>query len=141
MKDKGRHIRLSGDEKAGPTGCSALVSAFPALAGACGKGVLLRQAVRPRVAVYVSVHVGAGMPVLAAVPAFARAGAAAAAAMILGGVTTLWYMIQTVYYTIFKTFLVLYSVSGAGNSLQFWKISSPASAPQPCRCCCCWSPL
>lgn len=42
-------------------------------------------------------------------------------AMIFCGLTTLWYMIQTVYYTIFKTFLVLYSVSGAGNILQFWE--------------------
>ena len=41
--------------------------------------------------------------------------------MIFCGLTTLWYMIQTVYYTIFKTFLVLYSVSGAGNILQFWE--------------------
>lgn len=43
------------------------------------------------------------------------------AAVLFGGVTTLWYMVQTVYYTIFKTFLVLYSVGGAGQAMQFWK--------------------
>ena len=42
-------------------------------------------------------------------------------AMLFGAVTTLWYMVQVVYYTIFKTFLVLYSFSGAGQAMQFWK--------------------
>ena len=43
------------------------------------------------------------------------------AAMILCGVTTAWFMAQTVYYAIFQTFLALYSVSGAGQVLQFWR--------------------
>lgn len=32
-----------------------------------------------------------------------------------------WLMAQTVYHTIFRAFLVLYSVGGAGQVLQFWK--------------------
>jgi len=34
---------------------------------------------------------------------------------------TLWYMAQTIYYSIFKAFLTLYSVSGTGKVLQFWR--------------------
>lgn len=34
---------------------------------------------------------------------------------------TVWYMAQTVYHTIFKTFLTLYSVGGTGKVLQFWR--------------------
>ena len=34
---------------------------------------------------------------------------------------SLWYMAQTVYYTIFKTFLTLYSVGGTGKVLKFWR--------------------
>lgn len=55
------------------------------------------------------------------------------AAMVLTGLSTLWYMVQTVYYTIFKTFLVLYSVSGAGQAMQFWRdiLSGIRSAALP----------
>lgn len=41
--------------------------------------------------------------------------------ILLTALTTFWFMAQTVYYTIFKTFLALYSVSGAGQVMQFWK--------------------
>ncbi|HIW73748.1 MAG TPA: LTA synthase family protein [Firmicutes bacterium] len=44
-----------------------------------------------------------------------------AAAMAVSGLFTLWYMVQTVYYAIFKTFLVLYSLSGTGQAMQFWR--------------------
>lgn len=33
---------------------------------------------------------------------------------------TFWFCVQTVYFTVCRTFLVLYSVSGAGQVLQFW---------------------
>jgi hypothetical protein len=39
----------------------------------------------------------------------------------LMSLVTLWYMAQTVYYTIFKTFLTLYSIGGAGKVLAFWR--------------------
>lgn len=41
--------------------------------------------------------------------------------IVLISLITLWYMAQTVYYTIFKTFLTLYSISGTGKVLQFWR--------------------
>lgn len=34
---------------------------------------------------------------------------------------TAWFCVQTVYFTIFRTFVVLYSVGGAGQVLQFWR--------------------
>ena len=36
-------------------------------------------------------------------------------------ISSLWLMIQTVYYTIFSTFFTLYSFSGAGDAAEFWK--------------------
>ncbi|NCB51954.1 MAG: LTA synthase family protein [Clostridia bacterium] len=41
--------------------------------------------------------------------------------IVLMSLITLWYMAQTVYYTIFKTFLTLYSVGGTGKVLKFWR--------------------
>lgn len=34
---------------------------------------------------------------------------------------TLWCMVQTVYHTIFRTFLTFYSISGAEKAFQFWR--------------------
>lgn len=42
-------------------------------------------------------------------------------ALFLTAVITLWFCVQTVYFTIFRTFVVLYSVGGAGQVLQFWR--------------------
>lgn len=39
----------------------------------------------------------------------------------LTALLTLWFCVQTVYFTIFRTFVVLYSVGGAGQVLQFWR--------------------
>ncbi|MGM9566862.1 MAG: LTA synthase family protein [Clostridia bacterium] len=36
-------------------------------------------------------------------------------------ISSLWLMIQAVYYTIFSTFFTLYSFSGAGDAAEFWK--------------------
>ena len=41
--------------------------------------------------------------------------------LLLTAVITLWFCVQTVYFTIFRTFAVLYSVGGAGQVLQFWR--------------------
>ncbi len=41
--------------------------------------------------------------------------------ILLTGLITLWYMAQTVYFTIFKTFLTLYSIGGTGKVLKFWR--------------------
>ena len=41
--------------------------------------------------------------------------------LLLTAVITLWFCVQTVYFTIFRTFAVLYSVGGAGQALQFWR--------------------
>lgn len=40
---------------------------------------------------------------------------------LLTALLTLWFCVQTVYFTIFRTFVVLYSVGGAGQVLQFWR--------------------
>ena len=43
---------------------------------------------------------------------------------LLGALTllsTLWIGAQTVYFSVFRTFLALYSVGGAGQVLQFWR--------------------
>ena len=45
--------------------------------------------------------------------------------LLLMSLITLWYMVQTVYYTIFKTFLTLYSISGTGKVLSFWREALP----------------
>lgn len=37
------------------------------------------------------------------------------------GLMTLYFMIQTVYVTIFDTFMALYSMSGAGKVMEFWR--------------------
>ena len=44
-----------------------------------------------------------------------------AAAGILTVLGTLWLGAQTVYFSVFHTFLTLYSVGGAGQVLQFWR--------------------
>ena len=44
-----------------------------------------------------------------------------AAAGILTVLGTLWLGAQTVYFSVFRTFLTLYSVGGAGQVLQFWR--------------------
>jgi len=41
--------------------------------------------------------------------------------ILLSLLTTVWFCAQTVYFTVFRTFLTLYSVSGAGQVLQFWR--------------------
>lgn len=41
--------------------------------------------------------------------------------VLLTTLLTLWFCVQTVYFTIFRTFVVLYSVGGAGQVLQFWR--------------------
>ena len=40
---------------------------------------------------------------------------------LLSALITLWLGVQTVYFTIFKTFMTFYSLSGAGQVLQFWR--------------------
>jgi lipoteichoic acid synthase len=41
--------------------------------------------------------------------------------IVLLSIVTLIFMIQTVYYSIFNTFTTLYSVTGVGKILQFWR--------------------
>lgn len=43
------------------------------------------------------------------------------ASSILLGAITLYYMIQIVYFTIFDTFMALYSMSGAVKVMEFWR--------------------
>jgi len=41
---------------------------------------------------------------------------------VLVGLLALWHMVQTVYYTVFSTFLTLYSVgAGIGSIFQYWR--------------------
>lgn len=44
------------------------------------------------------------------------------ASSVVLGLITLYFMVQTVYYTIFDTFMALYSVSGAGKVLGIWRV-------------------
>lgn len=41
--------------------------------------------------------------------------------VVLSALLTFWLLVQTVYFTIFKTFLTVYSLGGAGQALQFWR--------------------
>lgn len=43
------------------------------------------------------------------------------AAGVLTVLSTLWLCVQTVYFTIFRTFLTVYSIGGAGDAAQYWR--------------------
>lgn len=122
MKDKGRHIRLSGDEKAGaPYWLLLLWFPLSLLWQELVVKVYCFGRLFDRGLLYTSLFTLALGCLFSLLCLLLPPRRRWLAAMILGGVTTLWYMVQTVYYTIFKTFLVLYSVSGAGQAMQFWK--------------------
>lgn len=42
-------------------------------------------------------------------------------ACVTSGFLAFWFSVQSVYYTIFTTFLTLYSVGNGGDALQFWR--------------------
>lgn len=58
---------------------------------------------------------------LSAVTGFGPAPYRRWSAAVLSGLLAVWYSVQIVYYTIFSTFLTLYSVGNGGDALQFWR--------------------